>query len=170
MSDPAPAPQSKTRIKKEMHELQRLGEALAAMPEHRLDVLPLAEPLRDAVREFKRTRSHEGRRRQMQYIGKLMRQEDAEPIREAVAAERLGSARDTLALHAAERWRDELLAIDAALERWVAEHPASDAKQLRRLIDAARTETAPTSARGAPPRKGDAYRELFRFIRNHHGN
>lgn len=169
MSDPATASQSKTRRKHQMHELQRLGEALAALPSQRRDALPLPEALRDALREWERTRSHEGRRRQMQYIGKLMRSAPAEPIREAVAAEQLGGARDALALHAAERWRDELLADDEAFARWQAAHPAGDARQLRRLVDAARSETIAAATPGAAPRKGPAYRDLFRFIRNHHG-
>src|SRR5689334_16261390 len=107
---------SKTQLKKQSHDLQGLGEALSAMPEDRLDALvasgAMAESLRDALREHKRTRSHEGRRRQMQYIGKLMRHADAQPLHEAVAALKVPSARDTLALHQAERWREELAASD----------------------------------------------------------
>ena len=67
------------------------------------------------MREYRRTRTHEGRRRQMQYIGKLMRGTDAEPIRQAVLDMQLGRAKDSLALHEAERWRAELIASDDAL-------------------------------------------------------
>src|SRR3954469_4568635 len=77
---------SKTRRKHDSHALQALGEALAELPDERLAGLPIEESLVDAVRTHTRTRSHEGRRRQMQYIGKLMRAVDAEPIREAIAA------------------------------------------------------------------------------------
>ena len=152
---------SKTRLKKQSHDLQALGEALAELPDDRLAALDAPESLVDAVREYKKTRSHVGRRRQMQYIGKLMRQSDPEPLREAVAAMQVPRARDTLALHQAEHWRDTLIADDEALTRWMAEHPDCDAQQLRSLIRAARKEGA------LPPeqRHGRAYRELFQFIK-----
>jgi ribosome-associated protein len=154
---------SKTQLKKEMHELQSLGEALVGLPDNRVVDLPISERLRDAVAEYKRTKSFEGKRRQMQYIGKLMRKDDVEPIREAVAAMQLGRAKDSLALHEAERWRVELLASDDALTRWTTDHPTSDLQQLRSLIRAARKDAA-----AAPEqRSGRAYRELFQFIKIH---
>jgi ribosome-associated protein len=156
---------SKTQLKKASHDLQELGEALVALPDHRLNALPIAESLLDAVREYKRTRSHEGRRRQMQYIGKLMRRNDADPIREAVADMQLGSAKDTLALHEGERWRAELIADDAALTRWMAEHPQTDAQQLRSLVRNARKDAALVPEK----RSGRAFRELFQFIKQHAG-
>jgi ribosome-associated protein len=152
---------SKTQLKKASHDLQELGEALVALPDDRLNALPIAESLLDAVREYKRTRSHEGRRRQMQYIGKLMRRNDADPIREAVAGMQLGSAKDTLALHEGERWRAELIADDEALTRWMAEHPKTDAQQLRSLVRNARKDAALVPER----RSGRAFRELFQFIK-----
>ena len=153
---------SKTQLKKDSHELQALGEALVALPDNRVVDLAISERLRDAVAEYKRTKTHEGKRRQMQYIGKLMRKDDVEPIREAVAAMQLGRAKDSLALHETERWRVELLASDDALTRWTAEHPASDLQQLRSLIRAARKDAA-----AAPEqRSGRAYRELFQFIKS----
>jgi ribosome-associated protein len=152
---------SKTRLKKESHELQDLGEALVNLPDNRLEGLGVSERLLDAVAEFKRTRSFEGKRRQMQYIGKLMRGTDVEPIREAIAALQLGRAKDSLALHEAERWRVELLASDDALTQWTADHPDTDVQQLRSLIRAARKDAA-----AAPEqRNGRAYRELFQFIK-----
>ena len=155
---------SKTQLKKASHELQDLGEALVEMPEDRLVGLEMDESLRDAIHQYRRTRSHEGRRRQMQYIGKLMRRADVEPLREAVAALQLGRAKDALALHEAERWRTELIAADDALERWTAAHPGSDLQQLRSLVRAARKDAALTPEQ----RSGRAYRELFKFIRQHH--
>ena len=152
---------SKTQLKKASHDLQDLGEALVALPDDRLNALPIAESLLDAVREYKRTRSHEGRRRQMQYIGKLMRRNDADPIREAVAGMQLGSAKDTLALHESERWRAELIAGDDALTRWMAEHPKTDAQQLRSLVRNARKDAALVPEK----RSGRAFRELFQFIK-----
>ena len=135
------------------------------MSAERLATLPLDEILLDALREYKRTRSHEGRRRQMQYIGKLMRRTDAEPIRIAVAEMQLGSAKDTLALHQAERWRAELIADDDALTRWGAQHPSSDLQQLRSLVRSARKDAALVPEK----RSGRAYRELFQFIKQDGG-
>ena len=154
---------SKTQLKKASHDLQALGEALVAMPDDRLAALALDESLLEAIREYKRTRSHEGRRRQMQYIGKLMRRTDPEPLREAVAAMQLGHAKDALALHEAERWRTELVASDDALTRWTAAHPDADMQQLRSLIRAARKDAAASPEQ----RSGRAYRDLFKFIRQH---
>lgn len=160
-SDPDWDRPSKTRRKKDSHDLQALGEALVAMPDHRLADLGMEEILLDAIHQYKRTKTFEGKRRQMQYIGKLMRRADPEPLREAVAAMQLGRAKDSLALHEAERWRAELLASDDALTRWMAEHPDTDVQQLRSLIRAARKD-----ASAAPEqRSGRAFRELFKFIR-----
>jgi ribosome-associated protein len=152
---------SKTRLKQDSHELQNLGEALVELPQNRLDGLQISEPLLDAVREYKRTRSFEGRRRQMQYIGKLMRRADTEPIRQAVTDMQLGRAQDSLALHQAERWRVELIANDDALTRWAAEHADCDLQQLRSLVRSARKDAALVPEK----RSGRAYRELFQFIK-----
>jgi ribosome-associated protein len=156
---------SKTRLKQDSHALQDLGEALVELPESRLDGLAIAEPLLDAVREYKRTRSHEGRRRQMQYIGKLMRRNDVEPIRQAVTDMQIGRAKDSLALHEAERWRAELIAGDDALTRWADEHADSDIQQLRSLVRSARKDAALVPEK----RSGRAYRELFQFIKGVNG-
>jgi len=162
-ADEAPARErpSKTQLKKAMHELQELGEALVTLPDERVAALALPESLQSAVQEFKRTRSHEGRRRQMQYIGKLMRRTDPEPIRQAVAATALGQAKDALSLHQAEAWRKRLIESDATVTGWAAEFAASDLQQLRTLIRGARRDAA-----SAPEqRSGRAYRELFQFIK-----
>ena len=152
---------SKTALKKQAHEQQTLGEALAGLSDARLAAIDMPEALRDALHEYQRTRSHEGRRRQRQHIGKLMRRADVAPLQEAVAAAQLGTAHDALALHRAEHWRVELVANDEALTRWLAEHPDCDAQQLRTLIRNARKEAA------LPPEKrhGRAWRELFQFLK-----
>ena len=152
---------SKSALKRQAHEQQALGQALADLPDAVLDATPMPESLRDAIAELRRTRSHEGRRRQLQYVGKLMRQAEIEPLREAVAAAQLGGARDALALHRAEQWRVELVADDEALTRWRAEHPGTDLQRLRALIRNARKDAA------LPPgeRHGRAWRELFQFIK-----
>ena len=152
---------SKTQLKKASHDLQDLGEAVVALPDDRLDGLPIDETLLYAIRQYRKTRTHEGRRRQMQYIGKLMRRTDPEPLREAVAAMDLGHAKDSLALHQAERWRDQLLADDEALTVWTQSHPQSDLQQLRSLVRAARKDAAVVPEK----RSGKAFRELFKFIR-----
>jgi ribosome-associated protein len=149
-------------MKRRMHALQELGEAVAAMPAERLEALAIEDRLREAIVELGRTRSFEGKRRQLQYIGKLMKFEDAEALREAVAEWRLGGARATLALHEAEAWRERLLADDDALEGWMNAHPATDAQQLRSLVRAARKDAVQPEARHGRP-----YRELFQLVRRH---
>jgi ribosome-associated protein len=151
---------SRNELKKHMQDLQELGEAVSALPPDRLDKLKIDERLRDAIDELRRTRSFEGKRRQVQYIGKLMKHEDPEPLREAVASYRVGSASDTLALHQAEYWRDQLLATDDALAGWVKEYPATDVQQLRSLVRAARKEKLEPGAR-----HGRAFRDLFKMVK-----
>ncbi|MBI5257411.1 MAG: DUF615 domain-containing protein [Burkholderiales bacterium] len=152
---------SKTQLKQQMHSLQALGEELAALPEQRLAAIDMPDALREAILTYRRTKSHEGRRRQMQYVGKQMRAADEAPLREAVAAFKLGSAKDTLRLHEAERWRDELVANDEALTRWAETYPQTDLQRLRSLVRAARKDAA-----AAPEqRSGRGYRELFQFIK-----
>ncbi len=152
---------SKTRLKQQAHDLQKLGMALADLSDARLAPLQLPERLLDALLQYRQTRTHEGKRRQLQYVGKLMREVDDAPLREAVAEAKLGSARDTLLLHEAERWRDALLAGDEALTRWLNEHADCDAQRLRSLVRAARRE----AALPAEQRNPRCQRELFQFIR-----
>jgi ribosome-associated protein len=154
---------SKTRRKQESHDLQSLGEALLELPDDQLGSLGLGEPLVDALRASRRIKSHEARRRQMQLIGKLMRTADVELARAAVLERQLGRARDSLALHQAERWRAELIADDSATTRFAAEHPGADLQRLRALVRSARKDAA-----SAPElRSGRSFRELFQFVREH---
>jgi ribosome-associated protein len=160
---PARERPSKTRRKLASHELQSLGEQLVELGDDHLASLGLDEALVDALRAARRIRSHEARRRQLQLIGKLMRSADVELARSAVAERQLGRARDSLALHDAERWRAELIADDDATTRFAREHADADLQQLRTLVRNARKDAA-----SAPEeRSGRAYRELFRFIREH---
>ena len=162
--DPEDDRPSKTQLKQQSHELQKLGLKLAELSPDQLARTDMPEPLRDALAEYRRTRSHEGRRRQMQYVGKLMRGVDDGPLREAVAAAELGTAQQALLLHEAERWRAELIADDAALTRWLDAHPGTDAQQLRSLVRAARRDSA---ALGPEARQPRAVRELFQYIKPH---
>jgi ribosome-associated protein len=152
---------SKTQLKQQMHELQSLGQALTELPADRLAGMNLPEPLRSAIQEYMRTRSHEGRRRQMQYIGKLMRTTDPEPLRDAVAQYKLGSARDSLQLHEAERWRAELVSDDEAISRWASTYPQTDLQRLRSLVRAARHD----ALTAAEQRHGRGWRELYQFVK-----
>src|SRR6188472_1657069 len=104
-------------------ELQKLGEALLTLRADLMAGLPLPEKLADAVAEAKRITNFEGKRRQMQFIGKLMRlmgEDERQAIRDALEVQRRGSAGDALALHEAEKWRDDLLAREGAFEEWLA--------------------------------------------------
>ncbi len=154
---------SKTRRKEESHDLQALGAALLEMSDDHVASLGLDEKLVDALRAHRKIRSHEARRRQMQLIGKLMRSVDVEPVRKAVAEMQLGRARDSLALHQAERWRAELIAADDATTRFASEHPEADLQQLRALVRNARKD----QSLAPEQRSGRAFRELFQFIRSH---
>jgi ribosome-associated protein len=154
----APAP-SKTRRKHASHALQELGLALVAQDPSRLAELGLPEPLLDAIVQARGIRAHEGRRRQIQYIGKLMRDVDPAPIEAALARWTAGIPVDQERFAAIERWRDELMADDAALDRFVVAHAPADPAALASLVRDARTERA----RGTPPHR---YRELFRTLRS----
>jgi ribosome-associated protein len=151
-------PVSKTRRKREMTELQSLGAALVALPDAQLESMPLEAALRQAVMEAKRIRSHEAKRRQLQYIGRLMRAVDAQPIRAALAAVEGSSAQAAAAHRRLETWRERLLSDDEALTRFAGEHPGADLQELRALIRNARKEQKD----GKPPR---AFRELFRVLK-----
>jgi ribosome-associated protein len=150
---------SKTRKKREMHELQALGVALTALPESQLKEMNLAEDLFQAVLEAKRIKSHEAKRRQMQYIGRLMRDLDAAPIRARLAEVEGHSAQAGARHRRLEAWRERLLADDAALTEFAAAFPAADLQALRASIRNARKE----QKEGRPPR---AYRELFRILKD----
>jgi ribosome-associated protein len=154
----ASGPVSKTRRKQEMHELQALGAALVELTEAQLRGLELDEDLRRAVQEARRITSHEARRRQLQYIGRLMRDVDPAPIRARLAAIEGGSAESAARHKRLEQLRERLLGDDAALTDFLAAHPGADAQELRTLIRNARRE----QKEGRPPR---AFRELFRALK-----
>lgn len=153
---------SKTQLKQQSQDLQALGLALSELSAERFAAIDMPEALRSAIAEFRRTKSHEGRRRQLQYVGKLMRSADEAALREAVAAATLGSARETLALHEVERWRAELIASDDAMTRWQQAHPDTDTQQLRSLVRAARRDAAALAPEARQPK---SFRELFQFIK-----
>jgi len=148
---------SKTRRKQEMHALQDLGERLAALSPERLKQLDLPERLFVAVTEYRRFTKWEAKRRQMQYIGRLMRDIDAAPI----AAQMdiwAGTSRAAVDdFHAVEQWRDRLLAGTDALDALSIAHPGVDRARFAMLIDRAKAERAT----GRPPAN---FRLLFKEI------
>lgn len=141
-----------------MHELQALGVALVELPDSQLGALLMPDALREAVLEAKRIRSHEGRRRQLQYIGRVMRDIDPAPIRSQLEAITGHSAQEAARHRRLEALREQLIADDQALTAFVAAHAGADLQALRTLIRNARRE----QKAGRPPR---AYRELFRVLK-----
>jgi len=157
-------PPSKTQLKAEADEKQALGEALLTLRADLMARLDLPDKLLDALKEARRITNFEGRRRQMQFIGKLMRPLDMTPIRAAIDEQANGSADLTLALHLAEQWRDRLIEADDALGEWMTAYPATDSQQLRALIRQARKDAKPEKP-GEAPRHGKSYREIFQLVK-----
>jgi ribosome-associated protein len=149
---------SKTRRKREMHALQAIGEELVGLSENRLARLELPDSLRAAILDARRISQRGAQRRQMQYIGRLMRDVDAGDIQRQLDAIRAGSAKEVAFLHRAERWRERLLSDDTAVAAFVDEFSAVDVQKLRTILRNAKREAAAEK----PPRY---YRELFREIR-----
>ena len=153
---------SKTQLKEQSHALQKLGLEVADLSAERLAATPIPESLRDAILELRRTKSHEGRRRQLQYVGKLMRNADEAMLREAVASATVGSAKDTLVLHDTERWRADLVAGDDAMTQWMLDHPETDTQQLRSLVRQARKDAVGLAPEARQPK---SFRDLFQFLK-----
>ena len=148
---------SKTRRKKQMKDLQDLGAALVELSREQLARIDLPEDLREAVTACRGITKHEGRRRQMQYIGKIMRNIDAGPIAAQLAELEAPSRRQTAVFHVAERWRDEIMGEPGAIERFMKEFPEADANRLRELAEKAREEKRTSK----PPR---SFRDLFHVL------
>jgi ribosome-associated protein len=154
---------SRTKKKQAVEELQRLGAALIALPARELDALDLPAALLAAVREAQRITSHEAKRRQVQFIGKVMRKLDPAPVRAAVAAIARQSGATRARQKRLEQWRERLIADDAALTEFAGAHAGTDLQEMRTLIRNARKEIAQSK----PPR---AQRELFRILRGFSGD
>ena len=167
---------SKTDLKRESAELQKLGEDLLDL---RTDLMQqllalghLPDLLHEAVLSAKKITDFEGKRRQMQYVGKLMRKLDStqvEAMRDALSVQHNGSAEETQLLHLAEAWRERLLKDDSAMEEWQNTYPGTDSQQLRALLRQARKDGLPDKAavsQGLAPRQSRSYRELFKLVRS----
>ena len=153
---------SKSELKRKMSELQKLGEELVAEARDRVKRVPMPEDVRDAILECQTITDHEGRRRQMQFVGKKMRtldEEEVAVIQRTIDSWKGMSKADTAALHALERRREKLLADDKALTVLLAEHAELDGQHLRTLIRNARKE----QAENKPPK---AYREIFQILKD----
>lgn len=152
---------SKSERKRQSDALQALGEELIDLPQAELDALPLPEALRDAVMLARRITAHGGLYRQKQYIGKLMRKIDAEPIRAALSAKRDRERAEALRFRRIEQWRERLMREGpTALEALSTEAPGSiDIQAVGQLVERARAERV----HNAPPH---ARRELFRMLRD----
>nr|WP_082715921.1 ribosome biogenesis factor YjgA [Burkholderia sp. BDU5] len=156
---------SKSQLKRDMHALQELGVALVELPKDAFKRMPMPEDLAEAVREARRITDHEGKRRQIQYVGRVMRSLSADEtaaLRLALDTQRGVNKAETARLHWIERTRERLLASDDALTAFIHEHPAADVQEGRMLIRNARRE----AQQGKPPRY---FRELFQWIKTASG-
>jgi ribosome-associated protein len=158
---------SRNDAKRDSDAKQQLGEDLLGLGANARAQLNLPEALIVALNDAKKIDSHGARRRQMQYIGKLMRKLDEDTlqaVQAALLAQHQGTAEQAQALHEAEDWRDRLIDSDEAVTQWLANHRETDAQALRSLIRQARKDAKPTKA-GETPRHGRAYREIFQLVK-----
>jgi len=151
---------SKSQLKREAHALLDLGKKLVQLDNASLAKIPLPDNLLDAIHSAKKIRQHGALKRQLQFIGKLMRKTDAEPIQAAYEAATHHYRADTRQLHKIENWRDRLLGEgDHALGELLSEYPDADRQHLRQLMRSASKERE----RNKPPR---AARELFQYLKS----
>ncbi|MGX4642126.1 ribosome biogenesis factor YjgA [Massilia sp. SYSU DXS3249] len=153
---------SKSELKRQMDELQKLGAQLVAEPRDRVKRVPMPEDVKEAILMCQTITNHEGRRRQLQFVGKKMRtltEEEVAVIQRTIDSWKGASKAETAALHALERRREKLLTDDKALTVLLEEHPELDVQHLRTLIRNARKE----QAENKPPK---AYRELFQILKD----
>ncbi|MES2039967.1 MAG: ribosome biogenesis factor YjgA [Pseudomonadota bacterium] len=153
---------SKSQLKREMTALQKMGQELVEQARERVKRVPMPEDVREAILICQQIKDHEGRRRQMQYVGKKMRTLDEAEIaliQKTIDSWKGASKSETAAMHALERRREKLLADDGALTELMAEHPQLDVQQLRTMIRNARKE----QAENKPPK---AYREIFQILKD----
>ena len=149
---------SKSQLKREAHALQDLGRTLVELPEARLNALPLDDKLRDAVMLARRIHARSGRKRQLQYIGKLLRNGEPEPIIDAIETFKQEDKRSARAFHQLEDWRERFIHEgDDAVGDWLAQSPETDRQHLRQLIRQAQKDYKDNKTKGP--------RALFRFLR-----
>jgi ribosome-associated protein len=152
---------SKSEAKRQSNALQKMGETLVEAPRDRVKRVPMPEDVLDAILMCQTITNHEGRRRQMQFVGKKMRtldETEIAAIQQAIDSWKGASKSETAAMHALERRREKLLTDDAALTVLLSENPELDVQHLRTLIRNARKE----QAENKPPK---AYREIFQILK-----
>ncbi len=152
---------SKSQLKRDMTALQKLGQELVDQPRDRVKRVPMPEDVLDAILACQLIKDHEGRRRQIQYVGKKMRtldEEEIAAIQRTIDSWRGASKAETASMHSLEKKRDKLLTDDKALTALLEQYPHLDAQQLRTLIRNARKE----QAENKPPK---AYREIFQILK-----
>jgi len=151
---------SKSQRKRDMHALFDLGASMLELSSGQLDKLPLEDSLREAVDTCKNIKQHGARKRQLKLISKLMRDADAEGIRNGIESFKAPQREALAELHAVENWRDRLVSDgDPVLTELIAEYPHADRQQLRQILRNARQEKS-------PERSKKAKRELFQVIRS----
>jgi ribosome-associated protein len=151
---------SKSQIKRELHALQDLGERLTTLKADVLAKLPLTDALQKALAEAPKHKAHIARKRHLQYIGKLMREQDIDAIVGLIDQLDSSTREYNERFHALERWRDRLIeGGDSALESFVVDYPDTDRQHLRGLIRHAQHE----AAHNKPPA---AARKVFKYIRD----
>ena len=150
---------SKSQRKRDMLALQKLGETLVNLSNAELAKIPLDSTLADAIAEARKITSHEGRRRQLQFIGKVMRHIDLTETQAALDKLLFKDQQSKVLFHQIERWRDRLIAEeDTTLHAFLEKFPNSDRQQLRQLVRKAKDEHKAEKNLG-----GEA--KLFRFLR-----
>ncbi len=151
---------SKSQVKREMQALQELGKQMLDLSREQLDTLSISDTLRRAIDESHRIRQHEARRRHLQYIGKVIRQEDdIDQVRRSIEAFHAGSEEHTRRHHLAERWRDRLIGEgDSALGEFIDYCPGADIQHLRNLTRNARRDAQKEKNTGQG-------KKLFRYLR-----
>ncbi|WP_449242189.1 ribosome biogenesis factor YjgA [Desulfovibrio sp.] len=153
-------PKSRSQKKRDMIALQDMGARLLELSPEALGRVEMPEDLRRAVLDAKKMKNHEARRRQVQYIGVLMRDADPEPIRRALEIKDQDRLADSRAFQRLERWRDGLVeALPGVAEEILAACPGADLERLSRVAAEARRERE----KNAPPK---AFRALFRALRD----
>lgn len=151
---------SKSQLKRDMHALQNMGKRMIELSNEQLDTLAISDTLRSAIEESRRIRQNEAKRRHLQYIGKIIRQEDnPDAVQRAIDAFDSGSEEHTRRHHLAERWRDRMIEEgDSVAGEFFSYCPSADIQHLRNLVRNARKDVEKQKNTGQA-------RKLFRYLR-----
>lgn len=158
-NDSHPEKPSKSQLKRDMIDLQKIGETLVNLSDHELAKIPLPESLFEAIKFAQSLKSHESIRRQLQYIGKLMREVDQEQIKTALKNLKMNAEANTRQFHQIEQWREQLITVgDDALKQFIETYPNTDTQHLRQLIRNAKHDRSNNKNTGSE-------KKLFQYIR-----